>query len=119
VEQVDGVIELKGDLYFVEMKWYRQPVGVPEISQHLVRLMGRAEARGIFVSASDFTEPALSQSREFLQQKVMALIHLQEFVQILEQRANLPDFLASKVEAAIIHKNPYFRFEEWRSTRTG
>ncbi len=119
VEQIDGVIELKGDLYFVEMKWYRKTVGVPEISQHLVRLMGRAEARGLFISASEYTDPAISQSREFLQQKVMVLSNLKEIVQILEQRANLPDFIAGKVEAAIIHKNPYLRFEDWRGTRTG
>lgn len=37
VEQIDGVIELGGMLYFVEMKWYRNPVGKPEISEHLVR----------------------------------------------------------------------------------
>ena len=39
VEQIDGVIELAGALYFVEMKWYRDPVGKPEISEHLVSLM--------------------------------------------------------------------------------
>jgi restriction system protein len=69
VEQVDGVIELKGHIYFVEMKWYRVPVGVAEISQHLVRLMGRDQARGFFISASDFTGPAVKQTGEFLQQR--------------------------------------------------
>jgi hypothetical protein len=43
VEQIDGVIELGGDLYFVEMKWHSEPVGVEMISHHLVRLMGRAD----------------------------------------------------------------------------
>ncbi|MDR8241665.1 restriction endonuclease, partial [Acinetobacter baumannii] len=56
VEQIDGIIELSGVLYFVEMKWYRNPVGNPEISEHLVRLLSRAEVRGIFISASDYTE---------------------------------------------------------------
>ncbi|CAI1255121.1 Uncharacterised protein [Serratia ficaria] len=50
VEQIDGVIELGGVLYFVEMKWYRNPVGKPEISEHLVRLMSRAEVRGVVVN---------------------------------------------------------------------
>ena len=80
VEQVDGVIELKGAFYFVEMKWYQAPIGVPEISQHLVRLIGRDQARGLFISASDFTEPAVHTSREFLQHKPIALCHLQEIV---------------------------------------
>ena len=109
VEQVDGVIELKGDLYFVEMKWYKKPVGRAEISEHLVRLISRAEARGLFISASDFTAPAVHTCREFLQHKVIALCHLQEIVLLLEHQHALPDFLIQKVQAAQIHKNPYFR----------
>jgi len=109
VEQVDGVIELKGALYFVEMKWYKDPVGRAEVSEHLVRLISRAEARGLFISASDFTDPAVHTSREFLQHKVIALCHLQEIVFLLEHQHDLPDFLNQKIEAAQIHKNPYFR----------
>jgi restriction system protein len=110
IEQIDGVIELKGALYFVEMKWYAAPVGVPEISQHLVRLMGRAEARGIFISASDYTAPAIHTSREFLQQKVIVLGTLQELVLLLEQQGDLAEFFLNKVQAAQIHNNPYFKF---------
>jgi restriction system protein len=109
VEQVDGVIELGGVLYFVEMKWYRVPVGKPEISEHLVRLMSRAEVRGIFISASDYTEPAIHTVREFLQHKVLVLSTLQEIVRLLEQQDDLSEFFRTKVQAAQIHKNPYFR----------
>ena len=109
VEQVDGVIELKGALYFVEMKWYKDPVGKAQISEHLVRLMGRDQARGLFISASDFTDPAVHTSREFLQHKLVALCHLQEIVFVLDRQHDLPDFLNQKVQAAIIHKDPYFR----------
>ena len=44
VEQIDGVIELDGHLYFVEMKWWENSIGVPEISQHLVRVYSRGVA---------------------------------------------------------------------------
>ncbi|AOI70056.1 restriction endonuclease [Burkholderia ubonensis] len=108
VEQIDGVIELGGALYFVEMKWYRNPVGKPEISEHLVRLMSRAEVRGIFISASDYTEPAIHTVREFLQHKVLILSTLQEIVRLLERQDDLAEFFAKKVQAAQIHKNPYF-----------
>ena len=109
IEQIDGVIELGGVLYFVEMKWYRDPVGKPEISEHLVRLMSRAEVRGIFISASDYTEPAVHTVREFLQHKVLVLSTLQEIVRLLEQQDDLAEFFSKKVQAAQIHKNPYFR----------
>jgi restriction endonuclease Mrr len=109
VEQIDGIIELGGVLYFVEMKWYRNPVGKPEISEHLVRLMSRAEVRGIFISASDYTEPAIHTVREFLQHKVLILSTLQEIVRLLEQQDDLEEFMTKKVQAAQIHKNPYFQ----------
>lgn len=109
VEQVDGVIELKGHIYFVEMKWYQEPVGVPEISQHLVRLMSRDQARGLFISASDFTAPAIQQVRDFLAQKLFVLCHLNEIVNVLEHQHDLPTFLNQKIEAGIVNKNPYFR----------
>jgi restriction endonuclease Mrr len=108
VEQIDGVIELKGTLYFVEMKWYKDPVGKAEIAEHLVRLISRAESRGLFISASDYTEPAIHTSREFLQHKIISLIHLQEIVHLLERYEDLTDFFLKKVHAAQIHKNPYF-----------
>ena len=109
VEQIDGVIELKGVLHFVEMKWYKDPVGKGEISEHLVRLISRAEARGLIISASDFTDPAIHTCREFLQHKLVSLCHLQELVFLLERQADLSAFLAQKIEAAQIHKNPYFK----------
>ena len=109
VEQIDGVIELKGDLYFVEMKWFRAPVGKAEISEHLVRLMSRAEGRGIFISASDYTEPAIHIAREFLQQKILVMATLEEIVRLLERQDELDDFLLKKVRVAQIHKDPYFR----------
>jgi restriction system protein len=85
------------------------PIGKAEISEHLVRLMSRAEARGLFISAGDFTEPAVHTCREFLQHKIVALCHLQEIVVVLERQGELADCLIQKMRAAQIHKNPYFR----------
>ena len=109
VEQVDGVIELKSALYFVEMKWHRKPVGKAQVSEHLVRLMARDQARGLIISASDFTEPAVHTSREFLQHKLVALCHLEEIVTGLDKQGDLPGFLNQKIQAAVIYRNPYFK----------
>jgi hypothetical protein len=108
VEQIDGVISFDGHLYVVEMKWYSAPVGVEEISPHLVRLMGRSEARGLFISASDYTAPAIETTHEMLSHKMMILATLQELIAILEREGDLVDMLRSKVNAAVLHKNPFF-----------
>ena len=106
-EQIDGVIELGSHLYFVEMKWWKTPVGVPEISQHMYRVFCRAEARAIIISANGFTAPAVTSCKEALSQKVVTLCTLQEIVMLLEQQADLTEFLRRKVEATIMDKNPF------------
>lgn len=107
IEQIDGVIEFDSQIYFVEMKWWQEPLGVNEIAQHMMRIFMRAESRAIIISASDFTMPAVSTCKEALQQKVVVLATLQELVFLLEQEKNLQDFFRHKVRAAIVEKNPF------------
>ncbi|MCG3187832.1 MAG: hypothetical protein IOMNBAOH_02497 [Rhodocyclaceae bacterium] len=59
LEQIDGVIELNGSIHLVEMKWLKDPVGVADFGPHLVRVFGRANASGIFISNSGYTEPVI------------------------------------------------------------
>ncbi|MDD2899446.1 MAG: restriction endonuclease [Desulfuromonadaceae bacterium] len=107
VEQIDGVIELDSHLYFVEMKWWKEPIGVPEISQHLVRVYHRAESRAIIISAAGFTAPAVSTCKEALQQKVVVLCTLQEIVFLLENQRDLREMVKKKVQASIVDRNPF------------
>ena len=107
IEQIDGVIELSGHIYLVEMKWLKEPIGVEKISQHLVRVYGRSDARGLFISSSGYTDAAISQCRDALVQKSFTLVTLQEIVHLLEHHGDLTKMLQEKVHAATIEKNPY------------
>ncbi|AKB68019.1 restriction endonuclease [Methanosarcina mazei] len=107
VEQIDGVIEIDGHLYFIEMKWWDKPISVPEISQHLVRVYHRAESRAIIISASGFTGPAVSTCKDALQQKVVTLCTLQELVILLEKEGDLCNFIKKKIQAAIVDRKPF------------
>lgn len=107
IEQLDGVIEIDGEIYLVEMKWWNEPLGVGDVSQHLVRVFNRGHARGIFISASDYTEPAITTCRESLKQAVVVLCKLEEFIKLLEREGDMKEFLKSKINAAIVDKNPF------------
>ncbi|CAN5150821.1 restriction endonuclease [soil metagenome] len=108
VEQIDGVVEINGDLYLVEMKWWSDDLGPGDVAQHLVRVFSRGHARGIFISNSGYTPAAINTCREALQQSVVALCKLEEIVMLLERELELKDLLKEKITAAIIHKNPFF-----------
>jgi len=107
IEQVDGVVELAGHIYLVEMKWVKERIGVEKISQHLVRVYGRPDARGLFIASEGYADTAIQQCREALSQKTIALISLHEIVSLLERQGDLLSFLDKKVQAASLDKNPY------------
>jgi restriction system protein len=109
VEQIDGVIELDGEIYLVEMKWWEKALGTGEVSQHLVRVFSRQCARGLLIAYSGFTEAAIVTCKESLARMVVALCGLDELVQLLEREDDLAGFLKKKIRAAIIDKNPYHR----------
>ncbi len=89
MEQIDGVIEFKGHIYLVEMKWVKDPVGVEKLGPHLVRLFGRDGARALFIAANGYADTAIAQCREALDKKVIALINLNEIVMMLEAERSL------------------------------
>lgn len=107
VEQIDGALELDGDIYLVEMKWLSTPVGVPELGSHMMRLFAREGVRGIFISNSDYTAPAIAECITHSNNKVMALCTLREIVMMLLDERDLITLLRSKVRAAILDKKPF------------
>jgi hypothetical protein len=109
VEQIDGVIEIDGYLYLVEMKWWKKPLGKAEVSPHLVNIFNRGHAGGIMISASGYTQPAITVCKEALSQKIIALCELEEIVLLLEHKQDLKAFLKLKLQAAIMDKKPLFK----------
>jgi hypothetical protein len=107
VEQIDGVIELNGQIHLVEMKWLRAPVGIADFSQHMSRLFLRSNASGIFIAANGYAASVVSECRSSLSQKTLFLCSLQEFVMLLQRQGDLVELLKKKSQAAIVEKNPF------------
>jgi len=109
-EQIDGVIDLTGNTYFVEMKWIKEPINVNHVSRHLIRIYHRGYSRGIFISATPFTPGALQICKEALQRTVVFLCTLEELVKILDEDQDLVAFLKEKENAAIADVNPFKKY---------
>lgn len=106
VEQIDGVIELDGHTYLVEMKWLKDRVGVNELASHMVRLYARADARGLFISTSEFASTSIAECITHSANKTMVLSSLKEFVMLLTDERDLVQMLRAKVRAATLEKRP-------------
>jgi restriction system protein len=111
IEQIDGLVEIDGILYLVEMKWWNAPLGSAEIAPHLVRVFSRGgQVRGLFISYTDFTDSAISQCKDaIVQGKVIVLSVLEEIVSLLNQEADMKVWLKTKVDAALVDKQPFYR----------
>lgn len=109
IEQIDGLIDLNGYPYLVEMKWWSEPLGKGDVSPHLVNVYSRGHAGGVLISASGFTEPAVIVYKEALAHKMVILCELEEFVVLLETQQNLSDLLKRKIDYAVAEKNPLFK----------
>ncbi len=108
IEQIDGAVEIDGELYLIEMKWWQDPLGVKEVAPHLVKIFSRPNTGGIIISASNYTEPAITECRSALCSKVVVLCRLEEIVLLLEKEMDLRTFLKSKIHAAKMDRNPLY-----------
>jgi restriction system protein len=109
VEQIDGVIDLDGSLYLVEMKWLTDKVSPNELGLHHSRVFFRHAANGIFISASGFTDPAIAHTKLALTRMVSVLCELEEIVFLLERDADVRGYFREKVQAAITERQPLHR----------
>ncbi|MFJ7236656.1 restriction endonuclease [Streptomyces olivaceus] len=105
-EQIDGVVELDGAPYLVEVKYWADALGKGPVAEHLVRVYSRAEVRGLLISASGFTRPAVDECQRVLAQRVVVLGELRELVMVLEQERPLGEWLREKVRRAMIDREP-------------
>lgn len=106
VEQIDGVVEIDSHLYLVEVKWWSERLGPKEMAELQVRVFHRDQVRGIFISASGYTEAAIQSCRDSLPRAVFVLCELEEIVHALEAEKDLADFFKRKIHAALIEKQP-------------
>jgi len=109
IEQIDGVVEIDGMLYLVEMKWWDKSIGRPEIAPHIVSVLYRGDVGGIFISYSGFSPAAIEDAKTGLTHKVFVLTELQEIVQVIDREADLRAFFKEKINRAKSDRNPFYK----------
>jgi len=102
LEQIDGAVEIDGQLYLVEAKWHKDPIGVQDVQVLLSRLFLRpGQPRGIFISANGFSPAAVNAQKEATSQRILLLCDLAQIVQVLEREESIGDFFKDKANRVI------------------
>jgi restriction system protein len=108
LEQIDGVIQIDNWYYLLEIKWWSVPIGVKEVTHHVGKVFFRGNSvRGIFISYSDFTDPAIETARQALVQgSCECLIALRDIHEVLDRDVCLTTFLRDRIDETILRRNP-------------
>lgn len=107
-EQIDGLVELANQPYAVEVKWWKDSLGVDGVARHLVRVYGRAGVHGLIISASGFADTALEECRRALTQRTIVLAELREIIYLPEQDGDFGEWLRVKTRAASVDRKPLY-----------
>lgn len=81
-EQIDGAIKHDGHFYLIELKWQKVKSSQKEIASLFMKVEGKLEARGIFISMQGFTEECLASLPKGKNLKVILLdgVHLSNVI---------------------------------------
>lgn len=110
IEQLDGVVEVDNQIFLVEMKWKKDSIGIDDIFSHLGRIYHRANAHGIFISASGYSPSGVTAAKEALiKNALLVMFDLEEFVKVIDGEIDFKNYLRDKIKTAIIEKEPYKR----------
>lgn len=96
-EQIDGSCLLDDQVYLVEAKWTKDPIGQSELLVFHGKVSAKSSiTRGLFVSINGFTAPGLEAITRGRQPNSV-LMDGADLWQILEGRVGLDDLMRSKV----------------------
>jgi len=97
--------------YLVEMKWLTDPVGVPEMASHFMRLLARLDVRDLSISTSNFASSTIAECITHSANKSMVLAPLRELVMLLASERDLVQLLRTKARAAVLDKKPFVEIQ--------
>jgi hypothetical protein len=99
-EQIDGSLQLDGEIYLVEAKWQKKPLGNSELLTFCGKVGGKSTwARGLIISYSGFSDDALIAFSRGRATNIIAMTG-QDLYFILEGRMSLIEALRQKVRRA-------------------
>jgi hypothetical protein len=99
-EQIDGSFEIGAEIYLLEAKWHRQPIGEAPLLVFREKVESKSTwSRGLFISYSGFTSKGIEQ---FSRGRATNIIGMsgQDLFLILEGRIPLVDAILKKARKA-------------------
>jgi Restriction endonuclease len=106
-EQIDGSFDLDRDIYLMEAKWQKQPIGLGDLAALRVKVEGKsAWTRGLFISINGYSEVGLAALVSGKQQTCV-LMDGADLFRVFNGDIDLADLLHRKVRWLAERGQPY------------
>lgn len=93
-EQIDGALTFDTDDYIIEAKWWKEPVGRPELDVFAKKIERKSKNTiGLFISNSGFTSDALE---EYWKGTPFLAVDGEDLFHVLDGRIKLPEMIYTK-----------------------
>ncbi len=105
-EQIDGALKYDGHYYLVELKWREKRADQAQIASLYLKVEGKLDARGIFISMNGYSSEVLESLPKGKEVKVI-LLDGQHLTNVLCGHYTLQELLEHAVSHASLRSNIY------------
>lgn len=114
-EQIDGSFQYNNEIYLVEAKWWKKPIGIKELAGFKMKVQGKASwSRGLFISYNGFTKQGLKSLNNKGATNIICMDG-QDLYFILNDEISLKKVIDSKVRMAAETGKIYYPVFEIKS----
>lgn len=103
-EEIDGAIKYDGHYYLVELKWHEKKIGQKDISSLYMKVEGKLESRGIFISMNGYSSEVLESLKIGKTSKVI-LLDGTHIMNLLTGRYSVKEMLDYCIKEACLKGN--------------
>jgi Mn-dependent DtxR family transcriptional regulator len=100
-EEHDIVLHREREYYLIECKWHNEPIGAKTVREFRDRVLARVGVRGILISMSDFTTPAIRDVESRLSDCMILLFGRKDIDALFEGITTFTGLLGEKFNAAV------------------
>jgi Restriction endonuclease len=106
-EQIDGSFDLDRDIYLMEAKWHKKPIGLGDLAALRVKVEGKsAWTRGLFISINGYSEEGVA-ALVTGKQQTCVLMDGADLFRVLNGDMHLAELLHRKVRWLAERGQPY------------
>lgn len=107
-EEMDVIIHREREYYLIECKWEKAPIEAKVIREFYGKLSNRTDVRGVVFSLSGFTEGAVTQVQEYINDKVILLFGKEDVEKVIRQAVSFDALLSEKYDEVVTRRKVIF-----------